>query len=171
NSHRVRGHIPEQAYVRALLADLKTAAPVDETRPIASIFFGGGTPSLFPPQAFERIIDAAAAQFGLSDSCEITMEANPGASEHSRFSACRTAGINRISLGVQSLDDGCLKRLGRVHDAAAALHAIDAVQAAGFERMNCDLMFGLPGQTPELAAADVAGIIEHAPGHISYYQL
>src|SRR5699024_1009869 len=171
NSHRVRGDMPEHGYVDALLADLKIAAPDDETRPIDSIFFGGGTPSLFSTRALALLIDAAAARLTVAPDCEITLEANPGASEHGRFGAYRDAGVNRISLGVQSLDDGCLRRLGRVHDAAAALAAIDAIQAAGFERMNCDLMFGLPGQTPELAAADVAGIIERVPGHVSYYQL
>lgn len=171
NSHRAGAELPEQAYTDALLADLAMAIPTDETRPIESIFFGGGTPSLFSAHAIGRIIDAAAARLPLAKDCEITLEANPGASEHDQFRAYRDAGVNRISLGVQSLNDDVLKRLGRVHDASAALAAIDAVQAAGFERMNCDLMFGLPGQTPALAAADVAAIIERAPGHISYYQL
>src|SRR5699024_642853 len=106
NSHRSRGELPEQAYVDALLADLQMAAPTDETRPVGSIFFGGGTPSLFSPQAIGRIIDAVAARFAVTADCEITLEANPGASEHGQFGAYRSAGVNRISLGVQSLDDG-----------------------------------------------------------------
>lgn len=171
NSHRMHGELPESDYVDALLADLAWAAPQAGSRPIESIFFGGGTPSLFSAQAIGRILDAAAAHLPLTADCEVTLEANPGASEHGHFRAYRDAGVNRISLGVQSLDDGCLQRLGRVHDAATALAAVNAVQAAGFERMNCDLMFGLPGQTPALAAADVAGIVERSPGHISYYQL
>lgn len=171
NSHRLQGNVPEQTYVDALLADLNMAVPDDETRPIESIFFGGGTPSLFSPQAIGRIIDTAAARLKLAADCEITLEANPGASEHALFKDYRKAGVTRISLGVQSLDDDALQQLGRVHDARAALSAIDAVRSAGFERMNCDLMFGLPGQTLAKAAADVAGIVERMPGHISYYQL
>lgn len=171
NSHRLHGNVPEQTYVDALIADLNVAVPADETRPVESIFFGGGTPSLFSPRAIGRILDAVATRLPVTADCEITLEANPGASEHSLFSDYRTAGVTRISLGVQSLNDDALKQLGRVHDADAALAAIDAVQAAGFERMNCDLMFGLPTQTPATAAADVAGIVKRAPGHISYYQL
>jgi len=171
NSHRMRGELPESDYVDALLADLAWSAPQAGKRRISSIFFGGGTPSLFSAHAIGRILDAVASHLPLAAGCEVTLEANPGASEHGHFRAYRDAGVNRISLGVQSLDDGCLQRLGRVHDAATALAAIDAVQAAGFERMNCDLMFGLPEQTQALAAADVAGVIERAPGHISYYQL
>ncbi len=171
NSHRAGDDLPEDAYVNALLADLTASVPADENRPVQSIFFGGGTPSLFSPAAIGRVIDAIAARLVLTDDCEITLEANPGASEHGRFADYRAAGVNRISIGVQSLDDALLKRLGRVHDARAALAAIDAVQAAGFTRMNCDLMFGLPGQALASAAGDVARIIERAPGHISYYQL
>ncbi|HLQ85924.1 MAG TPA: radical SAM family heme chaperone HemW [Salinisphaeraceae bacterium] len=171
NSHRLLGDMPEQDYVDALLADLAIAIPANESRPLASIFFGGGTPSLFSPRAIGRILEAVAARIALADDCEITLEANPGAAEHGQFRGYRSAGVTRISLGVQSLDDAALRQLGRVHDARAALAAIDAVQVAGFERMNCDLMFGLPGQTPATAAADVASILARAPGHISYYQL
>src|SRR5699024_3426735 len=171
NSHPLHGGVPERSYTDALLADLRHAVPVHDGRRISSIFFGGGTPSLFSASAIGRIIEAAAARPGLTDDCEITLEANPGAAEHDRFRAYRDAGVNRISLGVQSLNDDALQRLGRIHDAAAALAAIDAVRDAGFLALNCDLMFGLPGQTCATAAADVAGIIERMPAHISYYQL
>ncbi|GAB3680920.1 radical SAM family heme chaperone HemW [Salinisphaera aquimarina] len=170
NSHRAPDTLPETAYVDALLADW-TLARADEPRPIDTVFFGGGTPSLFAPASIARILAALDAGPGLSRDCEITLEANPGTTERSRFADLRAAGVNRLSLGIQSLNDDCLKALGRIHGAAEALSAIDDAQQAGFDRLNCDLMFGLPGQTLETAMADVDQIIALDPGHISYYQL
>ena len=170
NSHRAPKTLPEQAYTDALLADWALARAADP-RAITSVFFGGGTPSLFSAQSIGRILDALAAGPGLSPDCEITLEANPGTTERHRFADLRATGVNRLSLGVQSLDDACLAALGRIHGAAEAKAAVADARAAGFEDLNCDLMFGLPGQTPAGATADVDALIALDPEHISYYQL
>ncbi|MES1950009.1 hypothetical protein S4A8_04088 [Salinisphaera sp. S4-8] len=170
NSHRAPAQLPETAYIEALLADWQLAA-AEETRPIESVFFGGGTPSLFSAAAIGRVLDALDDRLGLSRDCEITLEANPGTTEHARFADLRAAGVNRLSLGIQSLDDDCLSALGRIHGSGEALAAIDDARAGGFEAINCDLMFGLPGQTLAKAMTDVETIIDRDPGHISYYQL
>ena len=170
NSHRAPAELPETAYIDALLADWALAA-ADENRPIDTVFFGGGTPSLFSAEAIGRILAALDARLGLSSDCEITLEANPGTTERTRFADLRAVGVNRLSLGIQSLDNDCLSALGRIHGAAEALAAIDDARAGGFTAINCDLMFGLPGQTHARAMADIDGIIEREPGHISYYQL
>ncbi|MES1926371.1 radical SAM family heme chaperone HemW [Salinisphaera sp. T31B1] len=170
NSHRLPDTLPEQAYVDALLADWQLARQ-DDPRPIDTVFFGGGTPSLFTAESIERILAALDRGPGLADACEITLEANPGATEHSRFADLRAAGVNRLSLGIQSLDNACLAALGRIHDADEALAAIDSAGAAGFERLNCDLMFGLPGQTLARAMHDLETVLACDPGHLSYYQL
>ena len=170
NSHRAPDTLPETRYIEAVLADWEIAR-ADETRPIETIFFGGGTPSLFSAESIGRILAALDAGPGLATDCEITLEANPGTTEHSRFADLRAAGVNRLSLGIQSLDDHCLRELGRIHGARDALNAIDDAQDAGFTALNCDLMYGLPGQTPASAMADVKQIVARDPGHISYYQL
>ncbi|MGN8158943.1 radical SAM family heme chaperone HemW [Salinisphaera sp. RV14] len=170
NSHRAPAELPESAYIDALLADWRLAA-ADETRPITSVFIGGGTPSLFSGAAIGRVLDALDRRLGLAADCEITLEANPGTTERSRFVDMAAAGVNRISLGVQSLDADCLAALGRIHGPGEALAAIADVQAAGIERLNCDLMFGLPGQTPASGLADIDTLLARDPGHISYYQL
>lgn len=170
NSHRAPDTLPETAYVDALLADWALTRG-DDPRPIDTVFFGGGTPSLFSADAIGRILAALDSGPGLAADCEITLEANPGTTERSRFADLRAVGVNRLSLGIQSLDEDCLKALGRIHGAAEALAAIDDAQAAGFNRLNCDLMFGLPGQDMARALADVDAILARAPGHISYYQL
>jgi oxygen-independent coproporphyrinogen-3 oxidase len=170
NSHRAPARLPEDAYVDALLADWALATE-HETRPIETVFFGGGTPSLFSASAIGRILESLDDRLGLTPDCEITLEANPGTTEHARFADLRAAGVNRLSLGIQSLDEGCLTALGRIHGAGEALAAIDDARAGGFEALNCDLMFGLPGQDMARAMADVEQIIERDPGHISYYQL
>ena len=170
NSHRAPGQLPEQAYVDALLADWRMAA-AGVTRPIESVFFGGGTPSLFSAASIARILAAIDGITPLAGDCEITLEANPGTTERGRFADLRAAGVNRLSLGVQSLDDDCLAALGRIHDAADAEAAIADARAAGFERLNCDLMFGLPQQTRAGGIADLERLIALDPGHISYYQL
>lgn len=170
NSHRAPGQLPEQAYVEALLADWRLAAD-GVARPVESVFFGGGTPSLFSAASIARILAAIDAITPLARDCEITLEANPGTTERGRFADLRAAGVNRLSLGVQSLDNDCLAALGRIHDAADAEAAIADARAAGFERLNCDLMFGLPQQTLAGGIADLKRLIALAPGHISYYQL
>lgn len=170
NSHRAPARLPEAAYVDALLADWALARR-DEPRRIQTVFFGGGTPSLFSAAAIGRVLAALAAGPGLAADCEITLEANPGTTERHRFADLRAAGVNRLSLGIQSLDDNCLRALGRIHGAAEALSAIDDARAAGFTALNCDLMFGLPGQTFDRAMRDIDTMIARDPGHLSYYQL
>ncbi|MES1955420.1 radical SAM family heme chaperone HemW [Salinisphaera hydrothermalis] len=170
NSHRAPAELPETAYIDALLADWQIAA-ADETRSISSVFIGGGTPSLFSGAAIGRVLDALDRRLGLDADCEITLEANPGTTERSRFADMAAAGVNRVSLGIQSLDADCLTALGRIHGPDEALAAIDDVRAAGIARLNCDLMFGLPGQTLASGLADVETLLARDPGHISYYQL
>lgn len=171
NSHRAPDTLPEDNYVDALIRDLDADLPLARGRPLVSIFFGGGTPSLFSPEAIHRILDAVRARLPLANDCEITLEANPGTVEQARFAGFRAAGVNRLSIGVQSLDDAMLARLGRIHDAFEARAAVTAARAAGFDELNLDMMYGLPEQTPEAAAADLDALIALAPEHISYYQL
>lgn len=171
NSHKAAGDLPEDAYVDALIRDLDYDLPQVERRPLTSIFFGGGTPSLFSARAIQRILDAVREHLALTRDCEITLEANPGATDQARFEGYRAAGVNRLSIGVQSLHDGMLKSLGRIHDAQAAHRAVAAARAAGFDNFNLDMMFALPEQTPAMAADDLRALIELSPPHISYYQL
>jgi len=171
NSHRAPDALPEAAYIRALTADMDSEAGACAGRPIRSIFIGGGTPSLFSAQAIGDILDAIRARFTLAQDCEITLEANPGASEQARFAGFREAGVNRLSIGIQSLDNGQLGRLGRIHDADAARAAVTAARAAGFDNFNTDLMYALPEQTPDQAAADLTALIALGAPHVSYYQL
>jgi oxygen-independent coproporphyrinogen-3 oxidase len=171
NSHALDGELPEDRYIDALLADLEVDLPRVWGRPVVSVFLGGGTPSLFSAEAIDRLLSGVRARLTLAPGAEITMEANPGAVEHDRFSAYRAAGVNRISLGVQSFDDDQLKTLGRVHAAAEAEAAIEAVIAAGFERFNIDLMWALPGQDIAGAVADVERALTFGPRHVSHYQL
>lgn len=170
NSHRAPASLPETAYVDALLADWQLAS-ADETRPIETVFFGGGTPSLFSPASIERILRALDDRLGLTTDCEITLEANPGTTERPTFEGLRAAGVNRLSLGIQSLDNECLAALGRIHGRDEALTAIDDARAAGFSQLNCDLMFGLPNQDMAGAMTDLETLLACDPGHISYYQL
>jgi putative oxygen-independent coproporphyrinogen III oxidase len=171
NSHALSGEVPEAQYVEALLADLEVELPRVWGRTVSSIFLGGGTPSLFSAEAMDRLLSGVRARLPLAPDAEITMEANPGAVEHDRFEDYRAAGINRISLGIQSFDNDQLKRLGRVHSAGEAAAAIEAVQKAGFERFNLDLMWALPGQTRQQALADIERALEFQPRHLSHYQL
>lgn len=172
NSHAVRAPIPEAEYVTALLADLdfelQTSA---ESRPLVSIFFGGGTPSLFSGAAIGAILEGVAARLLFAPNIEITLEANPGTVEARHFQGYRAAGVNRLSMGVQSLNDRHLKALGRIHGADEARHAVDTARRAGFDNLNLDLMFALPLQTETEAQADLAGLIALAPEHLSYYHL
>jgi oxygen-independent coproporphyrinogen-3 oxidase len=171
NSHSLRGKLPAEDYLDALLIDLRLAAPALEGRIIQTVFFGGGTPSLFAPEHFARLLDAAERELGLAADAEVTMEANPGAVEHAAFAGYRDAGINRLSLGVQSFDDQKLAALGRIHSAEDARSAATEARAAGFDNINLDLMFALPDQSLEDALADVDAAIELVPEHISHYHL
>lgn len=175
NSHEFRaeggaGELPEQRYLDALVADLEGALPLIWGRTVHSIFIGGGTPSLFSPQAIDRLLSDIRARLRLEADCEITLEANPGTFEKDRFRAFRAAGVTRLSVGVQSFDDRFLKALGRVHDREQALAAVqEAAQA--FETFNLDIMYALPGQTLQDLERDIETALALAPPHISIYHL
>jgi len=171
NSHTQPQQTPYEGYTDALLRDAEMEASALAGRRIQGIYIGGGTPSLFPPATVSRLLAGIAARLPLSEDCEITMEANPGTVELERFRAFREAGINRLSIGVQSFHDHHLRALGRVHGAAEARQAADAASAAGFERFNLDLMFALPGQTVAEAEADITEALNLGARHISHYQL
>jgi putative oxygen-independent coproporphyrinogen III oxidase len=171
NSHALRGPAPFEAYIRALLADLDDELVLAGKRAVETVFFGGGTPSLCPPALLGRFLEGLAARLPLAASAEITLEANPGAIERGRFGELRAAGINRISLGVQSFQPRLLAAIGRIHDDREALAAIDELARAGFDNFNIDLMYGLPGQTVAESGADVARAIASGPVHLSLYQL
>ena len=171
NSHEPRGEIPESAYVAALLADLEQELPDIWGRSISSVFIGGGTPSLFSADALERLFSGLRALLALSPTIEITLEANPGTVEQGRFTDYRAIGINRLSIGVQSFDDRSLQALGRIHSAAEASRAVDVARQAGFDNLNLDLMFGLPGQSRAMAREDLQSAIGLAPEHLSRYEL
>lgn len=170
NSHARRGALPEREYVDALLADLDSERIDAAGRPLQSIFIGGGTPSLFSAAAIERLLEGIAQRLNLASDCEITLEANPGTFEHDRFADYRSAGVNRVSLGIQSFDDGALKALGRIHCSTEAIAAAEAARSL-FAQLNLDLMHGLPGQTPAAALADLEQAIQLQPDHLSWYQL
>jgi oxygen-independent coproporphyrinogen-3 oxidase len=175
NSHGLRSELPVREYVAALMADLDGDLADFGTalagREIASVFFGGGTPSLMPPEAIGAIFDGAAARLTFAHDCEITLETNPGTVEHGRFDGYLAAGVNRISFGVQSFDDEKLGALGRIHSAAEAETAVKLAQDAGYDNINLDLMYALPEQRPEGALADVERALALQPAHISHYQL
>ena len=162
--------LPEARYLDALMADLEAALPLVWGRSVHSIFIGGGTPSLFSPQSIDRLIGDIRARLPLAADCEITLEANPGTFEKDRFHAFRAAGVTRLSVGVQSFNDRHLKALGRVHDRAQALAAVqEAAQA--FDTFNLDIMYALPGQTLQELEQDMATALALAPPHISIYHL
>jgi putative oxygen-independent coproporphyrinogen III oxidase len=171
NSHAVGEVLPEESYVDALLRDLEFDLPRVWGRRLQNIFLGGGTPSLFSAQAMDRLLSGIRARIPVNAQAEITLEANPGTAEQARFHGYREAGINRLSIGAQSFDDGCLEQLGRIHCSEEAANAVAMAKTAGFENINLDLMFALPGQTKASALADVRQAVELAPTHISYYQL
>lgn len=171
NSHEPgSGGIPEAAYLDALAADVEASLPLIWGRPIVSVFIGGGTPSLLTAAGAERLLSDLRARLPLQADCEITMEANPGTFEAERFAAYRAAGVNRLSIGVQSFDPGKLAALGRIHDRAQAVAAVELAQRV-FGNFNLDLMFGLPGQSLEQARVDVETALAFAPPHLSLYQL
>ena len=177
NSHELHvrdqapgGGLPEQHYIDALVADLESALPLVWGRTAHSIFIGGGTPSLFSPQAIETLLSAVRARLRLEADCEITLEANPGTFEKDRFRAFRAAGVTRLSVGVQSFNDRHLKTLGRVHDRAQALAAVQEA-AEAFDTFNLDIMYALPGQTMEELDQDLDTALALKPPHISIYHL
>jgi oxygen-independent coproporphyrinogen-3 oxidase len=170
NSHAA-DDFPEHAYIAALLADLDHERTRITGRIIDSIFIGGGTPSLFSVSGISALLDGIRARVTLSPDCEITLEANPGSAEVDRFAGYLAAGVNRLSIGVQSFDDAALKSIGRIHDARAAHLAIERAQSVGMERINIDLMYGLPGQSWQAALADVREALDHGVGHLSHYEL
>jgi oxygen-independent coproporphyrinogen-3 oxidase len=171
NSHEGRGPLPFDAYVDALVADLDHDLPLAWGRTVQTVFFGGGTPSLFPPAAIDAFLQQASSRLRFAPGCEITLETNPGTAEHGRFEGYRAAGVNRLSFGIQSFDDGCLQRLGRIHDSGEAVAAVRLARDAGFDNFNLDLMYALPQQTQAMAERDIERAIALDPAHISHYQL
>jgi putative oxygen-independent coproporphyrinogen III oxidase len=170
NSHEAKGDVPEDQYVDALLTDLEVALPSVWGRRIFSVFIGGGTPSLFSAVAIDRLLSGIRARTPLAPDAEITLEANPGTFEREKFSGFRAAGVNRLSLGIQSFDPAHLRALGRIHDEREARAAAEAALAI-FGNVNLDLMYALPRQTQDEARADAAAAIAFAPPHLSFYQL
>ena len=171
NSHEAQSDIPESNYVKILCQDFDRDYEHCESRPLQSIFIGGGTPSLFGAKSFEKILSHIQAKASLSGECEITLEANPGTAEADKFSGYFAAGINRLSIGVQSFDERQLKNLGRIHSADESKRAIDFARKAGFDNFNLDLMHGLPRQSVSDALSDLQSAIDFDPLHISWYQL
>jgi len=170
NSHERSGELPEREYVDKLFADLEGLLPSVWGRRLTSLFIGGGTPSLFAPESIDRLLSGIRARLTLEPDAEITLEANPGTVEAARFKGFRAAGVNRISVGVQSFDERMLKALGRIHDAGEARRAVDAALAS-FDNVNLDLMYGLPEQTADMARADLGQGIATGVPHLSAYQL
>ncbi len=171
NSHEARAPIDERAYIDALLADLDRDLPLADGRALQSIFIGGGTPSLFAPESIDRLLCGVRARLtGVTD-MEITLEANPGTVEQGRFAEFRSAGINRLSIGVQSFHDELLESLGRIHGRREAIRAAESAHDAGLANFNLDLMYGLPKQTLDQALADLQTACDLEPAHLSHYQL
>ena len=170
NSHEMAAGLPEQRYIDALMADLEASLPLIWGRTVHSVFVGGGTPSLFSPQAIDRLLADIRARLRLAPDCEITLEANPGTFEKDRFRAFRSAGVTRLSIGVQSFDDEHLKALGRVHDRAQAIAAVEEA-ANAFDTFNLDIMYALPGQTLLNSKQDMQVALGLSPPHISIYHL
>jgi oxygen-independent coproporphyrinogen-3 oxidase len=171
NSHEVKSGLPEREYIDALLRDLEQALPAIWGRSIQSIFMGGGTPSLFSPESIDYLLSQLRAQLNFSPTIEVTLEANPGTAEQGKFSEFNAAGINRLSIGIQSFDDEQLQKLGRIHNRREAFRAAEMAHAAGFDQLNLDLMFGLPKQNTAAALSDLQNAIDLEPGHLSHYQL
>lgn len=171
NSHALGDQFEQDRYVDAILRDLEFEFAAHSGRTISSIFFGGGTPSLFDGNSFARILEGIDRLWGVEQDAEVTVEANPGAADAARFSAFRNAGVNRLSIGVQSFNDDALHRLGRVHDSVAAFEAVSAARQGGFERINLDIMFALPGQDIDDCLSDIRSAIACDVSHLSCYQL
>jgi putative oxygen-independent coproporphyrinogen III oxidase len=171
NSHQLKSGSPPADYLDALIADFDAELPAIAQRTIESVFFGGGTPSLFRPEDFARLIAAFRERIGFAGDVEITLEANPGTIERGRFLGYRDAGINRVSLGAQSFSPRALERLGRIHRFEDTQRAAAELHAAGLGNFNLDLMYALPDQTLEEAIADVHAALALEPAHLSHYQL
>ena len=171
NSHAVKGEIPADDYIDALFRDLEQDLPLVWGRTVQSVFFGGGTPSLFSASQVDRMLSGFRGLLNLAPGAEVTLEANPGTTEHDSFSAYGDAGINRISLGVQSFDDAMLKAIGRIHGRHEVERALDSITRSDIENFNLDLMYALPGQTVEAALADLRLALAASPKHLSHYQL
>lgn len=171
NSYESKAGVPDEDYTDALIRDLDAELQFAQQRPLESIFIGGGTPSLFSGKAIRRLLEAVRARFPIRDDVEITLEANPGAVEADRFAAYRDAGVNRLSMGIQSFRDPQLALLGRVHDAAEATRAYRLARTAGFENINLDLMYALPHDDAAGALSDLRTALDLAPTHLSWYQL
>ena len=171
NSHELKTTLNEKQYIDALVHDLEQELPAIWGRGISSIFMGGGTPSLFSPESIDQLLSSLRARLGFSSTIEITMEANPGTTDLEKFSEFRQAGINRLSIGIQSFQNDKLEKLGRIHDRNQAIHAAEHAHVAGFDNFNLDLMFGLPRQNLKQAIEDINTAIALEPTHISHYQL
>lgn len=171
NSHAMPQNMPQREYIEALIEDLDHDLTKVRDRTLISIFFGGGTPSLFSPEEIGLLLEAVRARFVVSDELEVTLEANPGTIEHGRFAGYREAGVTRVSLGVQSFNEQQLKTLGRIHGAEDVHRAVDELRRAGLDNFNLDLMYGLPQQSIEEALQDLRSAIELQPAHLSHYQL
>ncbi|NMT63279.1 radical SAM family heme chaperone HemW [Marinobacter orientalis] len=171
NSHALTGEIPEDRYLEAIMEDLASDLPLVQNRSIQTVFIGGGTPSLMSPRFYENLFRRLRGHLHFTDDAEITLEANPGTVEQHRFHGFRAAGINRLSIGIQSFNAKSLRVLGRIHDDKAAHKAIATARSAGFDNFNLDLMHGLPDQTPEQAIADLKAALAWEPPHLSWYQL
>ena len=171
NSHEVREELPEDHYITALIADLEQDLPAVWGRTVESRFIGGGTPSLFSARGIETLLSEIRARIPLKPGAEITLEANPGTVDQARFSGFREAGINRLSMGIQSFQDDLLAAIGRLHDGSEARAAVESARRAGFENINLDLMFGLPSQSTAQALLDLHAAVDLQPAHISFYEL
>jgi putative oxygen-independent coproporphyrinogen III oxidase len=171
NSHQLKSAAPDRSYVDALIRDFDLELPSLSCRRIDTVFFGGGTPSLFQPEDFSRLLGAFRQRIAFADDVEITLEANPGTIERGRFAGYRDAGINRVSLGAQTFAPRALEALGRIHSADDTHRAVAELRAAKLDNFNLDLMYALPQQTPEEALEDVRTACALEPAHISYYQL
>jgi oxygen-independent coproporphyrinogen-3 oxidase len=171
NSHQINDSFDEQSYVDALIADLEQDVPLIWGRVVHSVFMGGGTPSVFSAQSIERLMSAVRSLLLCKPDMEVTMEVNPGTGEYDNFVGYRQAGVNRLSIGVQSLRDENLLSLGRIHNADDAKNVYNKARQAGFDNINLDMMFALPGQSLEAASEDLLKLISLKPEHISYYQL
>jgi len=171
NSHQLKSGRPDTAYIDALIADFDREHVLFAGRPIATVFFGGGTPSLFPPEEIARLLSALRERSEFAADAEITLEANPGTIERGRFSGYRDAGVNRVSLGAQTFSAPALQALGRIHGPEDTLRAVDELRSAGLDNFNLDLMYALPGQSVAAAIADIETACALRPRHISHYQL
>jgi len=171
NSYEAKGPLPDFAYVDAVLRDLRAELPFVQGRAVETVFLGGGTPSLFSAEAIARLLDGIRADVALVDDAEITLEANPGAVDEGRFAGFRSAGVNRLSIGIQSLRNAQLRALGRVHDVDEAQRAVEMARAAGFDNFNLDLMYGLPQDDLAGSLSDLERAVALAPAHLSWYQL